>query len=262
MEMGAVPPVVEESKPKPTIWGGWPTIGFSAAIFGVFFTAQNLAAVVFLVIQILRNPALCSVENLIDYLTKVQSNGLMLSTAIIFSGICGFFFIWLFVKLRRGYSFKEYLEFNQPRGRQWLTIVGAFILLLIFGVVMDRIFTDTKALEVMTEAYLSAGWIPIFWIATVIFAPIFEESFFRGFMFVGLRDSKVGPAWTVIITSVTFAVGHIQYSWQGIVSILVIGLVFGIVRLCSKSLWTTIVLHSAWNLFSMISVALYLKGLG
>ena len=261
MQMESVPPAVEEIKPKPCIWGGWPTVGFSAVIFGVFFTAQNLAAVVFLAIQISQNPSLWSLTNLMDYLLKVQSNGLMLSTAIIFSGICGFFFIWLFVKLRRGYSFRDYLEFNQPRGRQWLMIVGALILLVIFGYFMDRIYTDTKALKMMTDAYLSAGWTPLFWIAAVIFAPIFEESFFRGFLFVGLRDSKVGPAWAVILTSLTFAIVHIQYSWQGIVTILFIGLVFGIVRLFSKSLWTTMVLHAAWNLFSLITVAIYLKDL-
>jgi len=252
---------MEEIKPKPGIWGGWPTIGFSAAIFGVFFASQILAAIVFLAIQIASNPSLWALTNLMDYLLKLQSNGLLLSTTIIFSGICGFFFIWLFVRLRRGYSFKDYLEFNKPRGRQWLMIVGAIVLLFIFGSFVDRVYTDTKPLKMMTDAYLSAGWTPLFLIATIIFAPVFEESFFRGFLFVGLRDSKAGPLWAVIITSVTFAMVHIQYDWIGIVTIMFVGLVFGLVRLFSKSLWTSITLHAVWNLFSTIGVALYARGL-
>jgi len=257
-----IPTAIEETKANPGIWGFWATIGFSAAIFGVFFAAQNLAAIVFLAIQISQNPSLWSMTNLIDFILKMQSNGLMTSTAIIFSGICGFFFIWLFVKLRRGYSFRNYLEFNPPKAKHWIMIVAAFALLIIFGSLLDKINPDTKALKTMTDAYLTAGWTPLLWIAAVIFAPVFEESFFRGFLFVGLRDSRPGPAWTVIITSMTFAIVHIQYSWQSILSILYIGLVFGVVRLFSKSLWTTIELHAAWNLFSMISVANYLKNLG
>jgi membrane protease YdiL (CAAX protease family) len=262
MQMETVPPAMEEIKPKQGIWGGWPTVGFSAAIFGIFFTAQNLAAIVFMAVQIALNPSLWSINNLMEYLLKLQSNGLMMSTAIIFSGICGFFFIWLFIKLRRGYSLRDYLELKVPAGRQWLMVLGAFIVLFIGGNFADKIYTDSQALQMMTDAYLSAGWTPLFWIATVVFAPIFEESFFRGFLFVGLRDSKAGPVWAVIITSITFAIVHVQYNWTGILVILLIGGVFGLVRLFSKSLWTTIVLHAAWNLLSTISVAMYIRSVG
>ena len=258
MQIEASPPAMEEIKPKPGIWGGWPTIGLSAAIFGVFLIIQTLVTVIFVVVQ---NPSLNSIIGLQDVIIGLQSNGLLLSTTIIFSAICGFFFIWLFVRLRRGYSFKDYLEFKKPRGRQWLMIVGAIVLLFIFGSFVDRVYTDPKVLKMMTDAYLSVGWTPLFWIATIVFAPVFEESFFCGFLFVGLRDSKAGPLWAVIITSVTVAMVHIQYNWIGIVTIMIVGLVFGLVRLFSKSLWTSIALHAVWNLFSTIGIALYAQGL-
>jgi len=261
LQIEASQPAIEEIKPKPSIWGGWPTIGLSAAIFGVFLTVQTLVTVIFVILLVMQNPSFNFIIGLQDVIFDLQSNGLLLSTTVICSAICGFFFIWLFVKLRRGYSFKDYLEFNKPRGRQWLMIVGAILLLFIFGAFVDRVYTDTKALKMMTNAYLSAGWTPLFWIATIVFAPVFEESFFRGFLFVGLRDSKAGPLWAMIITSVTFAIVHLQYNWIGILTILFIGLVFGLVRLFSKSLWTSIALHVVWNLFSTIGVALYAKGL-
>jgi uncharacterized protein len=263
MQNEAVPPPVEEIKPRPTIWGAWPTVGFSAAIFGVFFTAQNLVAIVFIVALVVQNPALNSMTEVINSIMGLQSNGLMLSTAIIVSGMCGYFFIWLFIKIRRGYSFEDYLELHLPGWRTWVSLIGVMVGLIAFSFFMDKLHSDTRSLKMMTDAYHSAGWPPIFWIATVIFAPVFEESLFRGFLFVGLRNSRVGPAWTVLITAVAFAVLHsLQYDFLSLIVILVLGMVFGLVRLYSKSLWSTIVLHSAWNLMTMISLAVYIKGAG
>jgi uncharacterized protein len=262
MQFEAVPPPVEEIKPHPAIWRGWPTIGFSAAILAVFFFVQNVVSVIFMVILFVQNPSINSFNGLKDFLLRLQSNGLMLSTAIIASGICGFFLVWLFIKIRHGYSFKDYLELRSTGWKTWVSLIGVIALLIVFSFLMDKIHSDPKNLKMMADAYLSSGWTPIFWIATVIFAPVFEESLFRGFLFVGLRDSRVGPGWTVVITAVVFAGLHsLQYEFFSLIVILVLGLVFGLVRLYSKSLWSTIALHSAWNLMNMISLAMYVKGL-
>ena len=262
MQMEAVPPPVEEIKPKPGIWGGWPTVGFSAVIFAVFFAVQNLVAVVFMAVQLVQNPSLKSISALLDFLAKLQSNGLMLSTAIILSGIGGFFFIWLFIKIRHGYSFRDYLEFKSPGWKTWVSLIAVMAGLIVFSILMDSVHSDPKSLKTMADAYLSSGWTPIFWISTVVFAPVFEETLFRGFLFVGLRNSRVGPVWTVIITAVTFAALHsLQYDFFSLIAILVLGLTFGLVRLFTKSLWSTITLHAAWNLMSMIGIALYVKSL-
>jgi uncharacterized protein len=259
MQIETVPSPVEETRPKPGIWSGWPTVGFSAAIFAVFFAAQSLVAVIFTAVLLARNPSLSSLNELTNFIMDLQSNGLMLSTAIIFSGICGFFFIWLFIKIHKGYSFKDYLELKAPGWRTWVSLIA--VMIAAYGLLMflGRFYSDTENTRIMVDAYLSSSWTPIFWIATVVFAPIFEESFFRGFLFVGLRDSRVGPAWTVIITSVVFALAHIQYDWFGFLVVLGLGLVFGLVRLFSRSLWSTIALHTAWNLLQMIGVAIYIQ---
>ncbi len=261
MQMETVPPPVEGIKPKPGIWGAWPTVGFSAVIFAVFLAVQNLVAVIFMAVQLVQNPSLRSISALVDFLTRLQSDGLMLSTAIILSGICGFFFIWLFIKTRHGYSFKHYLEFKTPDWKTWVSLVAVMAGLLVFSSLLERVHSDPKSLKMMADTYLSSGWTPIFWISTVVFAPVFEETFFRGFLFVGLRNSRVGPFWTVIITAVTFAALHsLQYDFFSLIAILVLGLTFGLVRLFTKSLWSTIALHAAWNLMSMIGIALYVSG--
>jgi uncharacterized protein len=259
MQIETVPSPVEENRPKPNIWSGWPAVGFSAAIFAVFFTVQNLVAMIFMTAQLAQIPSFNSPTELMDFIMGFQSNGLMLSIAIIVSGICGFFLVWLFIKIRNGYSFNDYLELKAPGWRTWISLIAVMIVAYGFLLFVSRFHSDTENTQIMIDAYLSCGWTPIFWIATVVFAPIFEESFFRGFLFVGLRDSRVGSAWTVIITSVVFALAHIQYDWFGFLIVLGLGLVFGLVRLFSRSLWSTIALHTAWNLLQMIGVAIYIQ---
>ena len=260
MQLDVFPSPINVVKPRPKIWGGWPTVGFSAAIFGVFFAAQMLVTVVFMFIFLANNPDINSVTELENFVVGLQSNGLLLSIAIIVSCTCGFFFTWLFIKIRRGYSFDDYMELKSPGWRGWVTLAAVMVVLLIFSFFLDQSHTDSGSLKIMKDAYLSAGWTPIFWIATVVFAPIFEESLFRGFLFVGLRNSRVGPVWTVLITAITFAFLHLlQYDFFSLTLILALGLAFGLVRLYSKSLWSTIVMHSAWNLMTMLSLAQYVK---
>ena len=259
MQVEEIPPLVEEVKPRPTIWSGWATVGFSSAIFGIFFIAQSLVTIIFLAVMLTKNPVLNTMTDIEDFVMGLQSNGLLLSLAIIISGICGLFFIWLFIKIRHGYSFEDYLELKIPGWRAWIIMVIVMAALFVFSFFMDQAHTDANSLKTMTEAYNSTIWPPIFWIATVVFAPVFEESLFRGFLFVGLRNS-LGPVWTVLITSVTFAVLHsMQYDFFSLTIILSLGIAFGLVRLFSQSLWPTIVMHSVWNLMTMISLAQYVK---
>lgn len=114
----------------------------------------------------------------------------------------------------------------------------------------------------MVDAYKTSVWPVLLGIAVVIFAPVFEEAFFRGFLFVGLEHSSIGPIGTIILTAVTWALLHIQYDIFGMVTILVLGVVFGIVRLKTGSLWSTILLHAIWNLVAIVGTALYVNGIG
>jgi uncharacterized protein len=99
----------------------------------------------------------------------------------------------------------------------------------------------------------------LLWLATVVFAPVFEESFFRGFVFAGLRRSVLGPTGTIILTSLVFAALHLQYDFYGVATVFVLGLFLGIVRERSGSLWSTILLHATWNLAGMIGAAIALR---
>lgn len=95
----------------------------------------------------------------------------------------------------------------------------------------------------------------------VIFAPIFEEVLFRGFLFEGFRQSKLGPIGAIGLTALGWSLLHIQYGFYGIATIFVLGIVLGIVRIKTDSLWSPLIMHAFNNLVAMILVALSVSGL-
>jgi membrane protease YdiL (CAAX protease family) len=85
-------------------------------------------------------------------------------------------------------------------------------------------------------------------------APLSEEFFFRGFLFAGLKNSRLGGYGTVAVTSLLFACIHFQYDIQGLLFVLLIGIFFGITRLRTNSLWLCIALHSFMNIMATLPI--------
>ena len=85
----------------------------------------------------------------------------------------------------------------------------------------------------------------LLFVLCIILGPIVEELMFRGIL-LKMFGASVGIVFSVIITSALFAVAH-----GGIVQIaytFILGLVLGIVRYKSTSLWSSIAVHVAFNL--------------
>ncbi len=101
---------------------------------------------------------------------------------------------------------------------------------------------------------------PLLWLAVVLFAPFFEEAFFRGFLFAGLEHSRLGAVGTVLLTSFVWASLHFQYNLIGMATIVILGLVLGTVRFKTHSLWPTILIHAFWNAAALMATAVSMKG--
>jgi hypothetical protein len=165
--------------------------------------------------------------------------------------------IVVFVRARRRASIREYLALKPITKRQILVslaiVAGLIALIELVGSVTGQssdIFT--------MNAYQTAKPLALLWISFVIFGPAFEETFFRGFLFAGWVRSRLGAIGTVALTSGLFAVLHIQYDLFGIMSVLVMGIALGIMRLKTGSLWSPLLMHFAWNLVGMVMLALNL----
>jgi len=111
----------------------------------------------------------------------------------------------------------------------------------------------------MSEAYATAGSLPLLWLALVIAAPLFEELFFRGFLFAGLVSSRLGAVWTIAITAFVWGAIHLQYEAVDIIIICLLGLILGLARLKTDSVYTPIALHSFTNLVATIETSIFGK---
>ncbi len=246
----------EEIKTKP--WGLWATLGFSAIIFALFLALQLLTVATFVSVEKAQHPELDPEV----YAKTLSSNGLCIAMMVIISGLICTPLTLFFAKLRKNISLKDYIGFREPSLREWgrwLPILAVF-LLLSDGI--SYLFGQSIVPPFMVETYKTASSLPVLLLAIVVVAPIFEEIFFRGFLFQGIRYSRLGPIGAIGITSFIWAVIHLQYGIYGIATIFVLGLLFGIARLKTDSIQLLMVMHSLVGLVATFETLLYVGAFG
>jgi len=89
--------------------------------------------------------------------------------------------------------------------------------------------------------------VPLVGVLAILAAPIAEETFFRGFLFAGLRV-RWGTFWAALASGLLFAALH--FSLGSIVPFTVIGMLLAWAYAFSGSLWTAIGAHFAFNAVS------------
>lgn len=246
------PPVTEYTKPNKNIWGGWATFGLGVVIFAVYFAAQTVVTVFYAFNWLVAHGG----DIDIDSIMELATNGDLISVATIVSGIFGIGFIILFVKIRKGAGLREYLGLNTFPAKRFFISLAVIIVLFFLLSYSLQLFNVPDDDGFTLDAYRTVTWPVLLWIAVAVFAPVFEEGFFRGFLFVGFKNSRLGAVGAIALTSIAWALLHIQYSIFGIATIFILGVALGIMRLKTKSLWITIILHSLWNIAALVATVL------
>jgi uncharacterized protein len=239
--------------PTPKAWGGWATIGLGAVVLLIYFIVQSAVALVFAISRIISNPGL----DIFDIISKLASDGYLISIATIFSALFGIAFIFLFIAVRKRLKPSEYLNLNALSRKTILILVGVFAGILAIAAIVGSFSSQVQDPGFTVDALNTSRWPALFAVAVVVFAPLFEETFFRGFLFRGLRDSALGATGTILLTSAGWALLHLQYDFYGMAEIFVLGLVFGAVRLKTNSLYAPLLLHGLWNLAAFIAAAVF-----
>jgi len=255
VEAEVVAEVVEAAKavdePR-TPWGFWATVGFSIVVLGVFVAIQTAVVIPFVLVEIRRQQA-ASPQALAE---NLESNGLLLSLATLFSTPPCIGLTLLFAKLRRQVPLREYLALNPvSKGTILLWCLGILAFMILSDGLTYLVERDVVP-DKMAEAYQTAGFLPLLWIALVGAAPLFEEVFFRGFLFQGLQCSWLGATGAIVITALVWAGIHMQYDAYQISTIFLGGLLLGAARWKTGSVYTTIVMHAFWNLIATVETAI------
>jgi uncharacterized protein len=253
-------PVIISTVPEKRVWGFWATIGFGAVIIFAFVIVQTLVvaagAVVITFPQInTTNPS--GFNTILKMITDALNArlGFLQSIATIISGIVGAGLIILIIRARKRAGVLEYLGLYQISGNQVLLSLGSVLGFIGIMTLLEMYFGLDAGGTINDTLYNTSLWPPLFGIAVVIFAPLFEEMFFRGFLFEGILQSRLGAAGAVIITSIVFAIMHIQYNAYGMFYILLLSIIMGLVRWKTRRLWSTLIMHGVMNLLAMIMIA-------
>jgi membrane protease YdiL (CAAX protease family) len=107
--------------------------------------------------------------------------------------------------------------------------------------------TDTLAEQIKVAPLTTLGLL----LAGALVAPICEEVFFRGFLLPGIASSM--PIWSaVIVSSLLFGLAHADLG--SLAPLIAIGLLLGVVRWKTRSLWPPIFLHTLNNTAALIAL--------
>lgn len=239
---------------KPTPWGFWPTIGFSCIMGTVFLLAGIILSTGFVVVAKTRNPEL----DIGKFLQSLDSNGLFLAvlTCVAAPSVIGLSV--LFAKIRKNITIKEYLCLYNTGWRQF---AKWSLILLLFVVCSDALTSSLGrplVPDFMVSVYKTAYFSPLLWFGLIVATPLYEEIFFRGFLFKCIENSKAGPIGALIITSLAWSALHIQYDFFIIANVFAGGLLLGWARLKTNSIYIPIAMHALQNLIATIAVIIYL----
>ncbi|MER3433262.1 MAG: CPBP family intramembrane metalloprotease domain-containing protein [Leptolyngbya sp. ERB_1_1] len=95
----------------------------------------------------------------------------------------------------------------------------------------------------------------LFFVTAAIAAPLFEETFFRGFLLPSL--TKYFSTWQAIVMSgLIFAIVHLSLS--EVLPLTVLGIILGFVYTRTQNLMASVLLHALWNSGTLL--ALFLLG--
>lgn len=216
-------------------WGPWLGTLFS---FIVFVSSQVLAFASIFFLGISSN-----------YFHK--NFGFNLTIAALLSSIFSLILIYLFIFISK-YPLKEYLSLKKFSFKSfifWLIIFGFFIGLSEYLLYKFNISTVPEFLK---KAYFSTDFPFLLFFVIIFVYPLFEEVLFRGFFFKSLEISKLKGTGAVLITSFFWSVLHIQYNLWIILVIFIAGVIFGMSRLKTNSLYLPLTLHILQNFASSI----------
>jgi membrane protease YdiL (CAAX protease family) len=246
-QTGREPPV-----PPVRPWNIWATLGLGAGVFVLFLGVQAAVVVGASLAAAGRHP-----EADMDALTEqLARDGDLLAVATCATTLVCTGLILLLLRAFKRPILPLYLALTPVSVK---TLVSWLGIGLLFALFCDRL-TDWAGRpvvpEFMVQTYRTADLKPLLWFALIVAAPVFEETFFRGFLFSGVQSSRLGAPGSVALTALIWAAIHLQYHPFEMLMIFLIGLLLGVARLRTRSLYTPLAIHAGINTMATVQAML------
>ncbi len=243
--------IVNVAPPPVVHWRVAGTVVWSLVILGLFVFVQAVA----MLVAVSWGGAAPDAADVERVVSAGAADGRLLAIATCSSTIvCGTALV-LVIILKRGAKVADYLAWHWTPDRSWRTWFAGFAAFLLALDAITLLLGRPVVPEVMAQAYSSADPRWLFWIALVVAAPLFEEVFFRGFVYRGLAGSPLGPVGAIVLTAALWAGIHMQYDAYGMFSIFGMGLVLGWARWRANSVILTCLLHAFANIYATVETS-------
>lgn len=156
--------------------------------------------------------------------------------------------VMLFAARKRRLSWADDLGLRAPRP---VPAVG-FLLLWIALIALEEVLAASiEGAQAKPWPDYPAHILAMRVLAIGVLGPIAEELAFRGLLFAFLRRTPLKIAGTIAATAALWSLVHLQYSPALLVLIFIDGIVLGLARHYSGSLYVPIAMHMLGNLFSI-----------
>jgi len=126
-------------------------------------------------------------------------------------------------------------------------LIVSYIIILGHNLVLTLLGVETQG-EQIFEIFARLDSPIWFMLVGVVFAPIIEEIFFRGFLFQGFRQ-QYGWIRAGLLSSAIFAVGHLDL--VALIPTFILGCLLAYMYHRSNSVWPGIILHFLVNAMGM-----------
>jgi membrane protease YdiL (CAAX protease family) len=219
----------------------WATAGFGLLVLVVTAITQNIA--------MLGVGVATGRIDLAHLDPNARADALLFSAGIILSSIAGGAVLYLVIRVR---SPRAYLALVRPRMiALW---IGAEVAFNAVASTLRWLTTGHVVPLEWVEAMRNAP-VALVLVALAVFAPLFEESFFRGFLHRGLAASRLRVPGAIIVTSLLFTLAHFPADTFALFETLLGALLLASARHHSRSLITPIVMHAIGNASFVILLA-------
>lgn len=153
--------------------------------------------------------------------------------------------IGLMVVSKKGSVWRDYMAWRRVA---WWRVLLWVVLCMVVVVVMGVLYHQLGARESDLMSDIGHARYPLAVTASVaLVAPLVEEMVFRGFVYGGFERS-IGRWSALWLSSLIFALMHAgQYNLPEVMQVLVLGLMLGLARMRTGSIWTSTAMHMVNN---------------
>ncbi len=222
-----------------------PRLGFTlvsgALILGAYLVLQ-FAATVIAVVMLDLDPA--------------ERMGDLVALGVLSSAIPCTLLVLLIIGRERDIGPRSRLALFPVRAATLLGWVVAAIVLLQLADLATVELGRSPVPPVMETIFETTRYTALLWFALVVAAPVFEEVLFRGFLYEGLRRTRIGAMGTIVVTTLLWTLLHVgQYDQYFLTLIALIGILLGLARERTGSLYVPLAIHAVNNLLGTLQMS-------